>query len=111
MRAEGFVAGSEGLPRTRWEVVGPDYFSTIGTAIVSGRDFSDRDNTASPFVAAVNEAMARRFFGEANPVGRRLIWGASGDEKAFEIVAVTRDVKHGGAREQTPPKFYLPYFK
>ena len=111
LRAEGVVAGSEGLPRTRWEVVGPDYFSTIGTAIVSGRDFSDRDNTASPFVAAVNEAMARRFFGEANPVGRRLIWGASGDEKAFEIVAVTRDVKHSGAREQTPPKFYLPYFQ
>jgi predicted permease len=111
MRAEGFVAGPEGFPRTRWDVVGPHYFSTIGTAIVSGREFTDRDGTASPFVVAINEAMARLFFGEANPIGRRLIWGVGGQDTTFEIVAVTRDVKQSGAREQTPPKFYLPYFQ
>lgn len=111
MRAEGFIAGPEGFPRTRWDVVGPHYFSTIGTAIVSGRDFSDGDDTASPFVVAINEAMARLCFGDANAIGRRLIWGVGGQETTFEIVAVTRDVKHSGAREQTPPKFYLPYFQ
>ena len=111
MRAEGFIAGPDGFPRTRWDVVGPHYFSTIGTAIVSGRDFGDRDDTASPFAVAINEAMARLFFGEANPIGRRLVWGLSGQETTFEIVSVARDVKHSGAREQTPPKFYLPYFQ
>ena len=111
MRAEGFVAGPDGFPRTRWDVVGPRYFSTIGTAIVAGRDFDERDDPASPPVIAVNEAMARLYFGGANAIGRRLLWGASGQATSFEIVAVTRDVKHGGAREQTPPKFYLPYFQ
>ena len=111
MRAEGVVAGRDGFPRTRWDVAGPRYFSTIGTPIVAGRDFDERDDPASPPVAAVNEAMARLYFGDASPIGRRLLWGASGQETAFEIVAVTRDVKHSGAREQTPPKFYLPYFQ
>jgi predicted permease len=107
MRAEGFVAGPEGFPQTRWDVVGPRYFSTIGTAIVSGRDFSDRDDTASPSVVAINEAMAGLFFDQASPIGRRLIWG----EAELEIVALTRDVKQSGPREQTQPKFYLPYLQ
>ena len=55
MRAAGFIAGPEGFPRTRWDVVGPHYFSTIGTAVVSGRDFGDRDDTASPLVVAIND--------------------------------------------------------
>jgi predicted permease len=111
MRPEGVAAGPEGFPRTRWDIVGPRYFSTIGTPIVSGRDFTDRDSVGSPFVIAINEAMARLFFGGANPIGRRLVWDVSGAQKAFEIVAVTRDVKQSGAREQPPPRFYLPYLQ
>jgi predicted permease len=111
MRADGFIAGPEGYPPTRWDVVGPGYFATIDTPLVSGRDFSDRDDAASPFVIAINEAMARLFFAGGNPVGQRLIWGVGAGQKAFEIVAVTRDAKQRGAREESPPRFYLPYFQ
>ncbi len=111
LRPEGFVAGPDGFPRTRWDVVGPRYFSTIGTPVISGRDFSDRDNAASPLVVAINEAMARLFFGEANAIGRRLVWDVSGGQKGFEIVGVTRDVKQRDAREEPPPRFYLPYLQ
>ena len=111
LRPEGFVAGPEGFPRTRWDVVGPRYFSTIGTQIVSGRDFTQRDNAAAPFVVAINETMARLFFGSADAIGRRMVWDVSGAQKVFEIVAVTRDVKGSNAREPAPPRFYLPYFQ
>jgi predicted permease len=111
MRPEGFVAGPEGYPRTRWDVVGPRYFSTIGAPLLSGRDFSERDNVAAPFVVAVNQEMARVFFAEANPIGRRLIWDLGGVQTTFEIVAVTHDVKQSGPRDETQPRFYLPYLQ
>ena len=108
IRPEGFVAGAEGFPRAQWDIVGPRYFSTMGVPLVAGRDFTDRDDESSPRVAAINEAMAQRFFAGANPIGRRLVWG---DDKPtdFEVIAVVRDVKHTGPRDQPHLRFYLPY--
>ncbi|MPY90343.1 MAG: FtsX-like permease family protein [Luteitalea sp.] len=111
MRPRGFVAGPEGFPHTRWDVVGPRYFSTIGAPLVSGRDFSERDGVGSPLAVAINEEMARRFFASANPIGQRLVWDVGGGQKELEIVAVTRDVKQSGPRDEQQPRFYLPYFQ
>jgi predicted permease len=110
MRPVGFAAGPEGFPRSQWDVVGPGYFSTIGIRIVSGRDFSERDDIGAPLVVAINEAMARLFFAGANPIGRRLVWGDDA-QQALEIVAVTRDVRHRGPRLDPQPRFYLPYLQ
>ena len=110
MRPAGFVAGPDGVPRTRWDVVGPRYFATSGASIAAGRDFSERDDARSPMVVAINETMARLFFAGADPIGRRLVWDVGGVSKAFDIIAVVRDVKRGG-REQPPPAFYLSYLQ
>jgi predicted permease len=111
MRPEGFDAGPNGFPQTRWDVVGPQYFSTIGTPLVAGRDFSDRDDAAAPLVVAINEEMARLFFGDASPIGQRLVWGVGEGQTRFEIVAVARDVKQAGPREERQPRFYLPHLQ
>ena len=105
--AGGILAGAEGFPRAQWDVVGPLYFSTMGIPLVAGRDFSQRDDESSPRVVAINETMAQRFFAGANPIGRRLVWG---DDKPtdFEIVAVVRDVKPAGPRDEPHLRFYLP---
>jgi predicted permease len=107
MRPQGFP-GAASYPRARWDVVGPMYFTAMGIPLITGRDFSDRDNVSSPQVVAINETMARRFFPGANPVGRRLVWG---DDKPtdFEIIAVVRDVKQGSPRDEPQLRFYLPY--
>ena len=110
MRPVGFVAGPEGFPRSQWDIAGPGYFSTIGIRIVSGRDFSERDDTGSPLVVAINETMARLFFAGENPIGRRLVWGDDA-QKALEIVAVTRDVRNRSPRVDPQPRFYLPYLQ
>jgi predicted permease len=111
MRPKGFLAGPEGFPRTHFDVVGPRYFSTIGTPLRSGRDFTERDDGGSPNVVAINEEMARLFFADANPIGRRLAWGVGNGQKEFEIVAVTRDVRQTGPRDEPQLRFYLPYFQ
>jgi predicted permease len=112
MHPPGFVAGPEGFPRAQWDVVGPEYFSTLGTPLLSGRDFHERDDVGAPRVIAINEEMARVLFAEANPIGRHLVWGEEGEvQKELEIVAVTRDVKHSGPRDTPESRFYLPYFQ
>jgi predicted permease len=111
MRPEGFAGGPEGYPQIRWDVVGPRYFSTLGTPLLAGRDFTGRDAVGSPHVVAINEEMAGRFFAGVDPIGRRLVWGVGERAKVFEIVAVTRDVKQRSPRDDPQMRFYLPYFQ
>ena len=111
LHPEGLLAGPDGFPRTHWDVVGPRYFSTIGTALVSGRDFSVQDAAGSQNVVVINEEMARQFFAGTNPIGRRLFWGATGQVKGLEIVAVARDVKHSGPRDERQLRVYFPYLQ
>jgi predicted permease len=111
LRPEGFVAGPQGFPRSYWDVVGPGYFSTIGTAIVSGRDFSLQDTAGSPNVAAINTEMARQFFAGTNPLGQVLVWGDGDSPTKVQIVAVTRDVKYGGPRDEPQMRVYFPYLQ
>jgi putative ABC transport system permease protein len=54
--------------------------------------------------------MAQRYFGHANPLGRRIFF-AGKPEKKFEIVGVVPDAKYRSLREQSPPMFYLPFFR
>jgi predicted permease len=109
MRPPDFPSSADGYPPARWDVVGPQYFSTMGIPLAAGRDFTDRDNESSVRVVAINETMARRFFAGANPVGRRLVWGDEAKPPEFEIIAVTRDVKQAGPRDEPQLRFYLPY--
>jgi predicted permease len=111
LHPEGFVAGPDGFPRMQWDVVGPRYFSTIGTGIVSGRDFTVHDASGSPNVVAINEEMARKLFDAADPIGRLLVWGTGGGAQKLEIVAVARDVKHSGPRDERRMRVYLPYLQ
>ena len=111
LRPEGFVAGPQGFPRSYWDVVGPGYFSTIGAAIVSGRDFTLQDTAGSPNVVAINAEMARQFFAGTNPLGQVLVWGDGDSPTRAQIVAVTRDVKHGGPRDEPQMRVYFPYLQ
>jgi predicted permease len=91
--------------------VGPRYFSTLGTPLLAGRDLDERDDAASPSVVVINETMARLFFGQANAPGQRVVWDVGGVQRRFEVVGVARDVKQAGAREEPPPRFYLPFLQ
>ena len=93
-------------------VVGPNYFATLQTAVLSGRDFSDDDQAGTPKVAIVNEAMARHYFGDASPIGRHIsVPDWNGDASWLTIVGVMGDTKTRDLRESPAPMIYLPLFQ
>jgi predicted permease len=88
--------------------VGPRYFETMGIPLVSGRDFTDRDVKGAPPVAVINETMAKYFFNDANPVGKRFGF-ARGSATDIEIVGVARDVRSLELKDRAPRFIYIPY--
>lgn len=93
-------------------VVGPDYFTTLQTPVLAGRDFTGADQTGAPKVAIINETMARDYFGDSNPIGQHVsvpAWTVS--SSWLEIVGVMRDKKNHDLRERPAPMIYLPLFQ
>jgi putative ABC transport system permease protein len=99
-------------PTAPVHVVSPDYFATVGVPLERGRWFTERDRAAAPGVVIINEAMARRFFPDQNPVGRRLTHDLSivpGQPTTREIVGVVGDVRHFGLEQRAEPQMFLPH--
>jgi predicted permease len=86
-------------------LVGPGYFATMGIPLLAGRDFSEGDGPAGPKVAVINEVMAKAFFGNESPIGRRLRYRR--DE--IQIAGVVRNTKYTGLREEKVRFAYFPY--
>ena len=99
----------EEQPEVAVTMVGPGYFDTLGVRIVRGRGFEPTDREGSLPVAVVSESMARLFWGEEDPVGRRFQAGRRGE---MTVVGVAADVKHEGpeaARQRA--QLYQPFLQ
>ena len=101
-----------GTPRkenVNFNSVGPSYFRTLGTPLLAGRDFDDRDTTASGKVAIVTERFANLFLGGANPIGRtfQVEEGVGVERPVYEIVGLVRDTKYTDLREEFTPIAFL----
>jgi predicted permease len=98
-------SGSEQGLNTWLNWVGVDYFKTLQTPIVAGRDISDRDDMKTAPVAVINETLARKLFNGANPIGRRF-WKEktpNDPETLYEVIGVVKDTKYGDLREEFRP--------
>src|SRR5262245_57486209 len=100
------VANPADRPTAAGFAISPDYFATMGIQLVRGRVFTPRDDEDGPPVAIINEAMARRFWPNEDPVGRRLTSYAG---VSREIVGIVRDVKNRDLAENAGPQLYTPY--
>jgi predicted permease len=89
-------------------VVTPGMFGALGIPQKSGRDFNDSDIAGMPFVAVVNEALARRSFAGQNPIGRT-IFCPFDSSVGMEIVGVVGDVRQYGPAREPIPECYMPY--
>jgi predicted permease len=114
---EGYTPGPEEKVRCSGMSVASRYFETMGTPLLSGRDFGPQDErfegsraTKAPAAAIINETMARKYFGNGNALGRRFSFFGSPDRK-FEIVGVVKDAKYASLREPVPPTFYVFCFE
>jgi predicted permease len=105
MNVPGFVPATDADRRAQWSIVGTQFFDTLGLRLLTGRNFTERDIATSPQVAILNERMARHFFGNESPLGRRFeSWGVT-----KEVIGVVVDAKYESPREEGRRMFYLPY--
>ncbi len=86
------------------DYVNAGYFPALGMTFIAGRNFLDSDTPTTPRVAIVNEAMARHFYGDVNPIGRTFTEG-----QPYEIVGVVRDSRINGLRETPPRMAFYPF--
>ena len=91
-------------------LVSADFFQTLGTRLIAGRDFSTGDRPGAPGVAIVNEAFARKFFNGENPVGRVVRQPAWPEQPATEhqVVGLVQNATYRSLREELRPILYLP---
>ena len=98
---------SDGIHRL---VISPNFFDVMGIPVLVGHGFTDRDNESAPKVVVINEAAARKYFPNENPIGQRF---GSRFETAgqLEIVGVVRNAKYNSVRDDAPPTMYQPYLQ
>jgi putative ABC transport system permease protein len=106
---EGRPAPPPGQEREiTYQKAGADYFQTVRIPIIKGRAFSANDGEGAPRVAVISETLARRYFPNEDPIGRRVKAGAAESAPWYTIIGVAGDVSRFMFDRETPPMLYLP---
>jgi predicted permease len=87
-----------------------NFLEAMEIPLLSGRGLTAHDDTRAPKVVVVNQAFARQFFPDENPVGKRFSFDPQKPAEV-EIVGVSRDAKYSRQREDSPPTAYIPYLQ
>jgi putative ABC transport system permease protein len=102
-------AGPGEEPVAWYSSVTPAYFATMGIRLIKGRVFTEQDRADSSPAIVITEAMARRYFPDEEPLGKRIGNPDGGKILWREIVGVVADVKHFGLDADARPTMYLPH--
>jgi len=103
---DGRAPAGEAEDMAYFNGISEGYFSTMGTRLIAGRDVGPSDREGAPRVAVINQTMARRFFGDASPLGKR--FHSEPGSRELEVVGVVADAKYRSLREATLPTAFLP---
>ncbi|MEX2152044.1 MAG: ABC transporter permease [Gemmatimonadaceae bacterium] len=103
------VPPGDELPSVLGAAATSGYFEALDIRIERGRSFSPTDIEGSPPVVLVNRAFVRRFFGDVNPLGKRVSFGFMGAPVAREIVGVVGNVRHDGLHAEPAPSVFIPH--
>jgi len=96
------------LPNTNYYSVTPDYFPAMGIRLIRGRLFNQHDDARAPRVAIINETLARQFFPNEDPIGKRILV-TNGPDVWRQIVGIVGDIKQYGVDKETTSQTYEPY--
>jgi putative ABC transport system permease protein len=106
------VDPSKGPPGAGWMSASPDYYKLFHIPVKRGREFTDQDTAGAPLVAMVNEALAKEFFPNQNPVGQQIVIGhgvgPDFEEPARQIVGVVGNTHDGGLGRDPGPLMIVP---
>jgi len=91
--------------------VNPSYFGAMKIPVIDGRGFSATDRLKARPVVTINRTMARRFWPNENPIGKRLNLGTAETPEFCEIIGVVGDVKHFGPDAESRPQIYISHLQ
>jgi predicted permease len=96
-----------------WLTVSPGFFEVFKIAIVRGRSFNDRDDSGGPPVVLINEAMAKQFWKDSDPLNDRLAIGRGvmrefAGEPERQIIGIVGDIRDAGLNNIPTPRMYIP---
>ncbi|HLB37585.1 MAG TPA: ABC transporter permease [Gemmatimonadales bacterium] len=107
VNVQGFQRGPDVDNGSRFNMIGPGYFSTLGIPLVAGREFTASDGSERPKVAVVNQAFAKKFGLGSDPVGKFMAVGSG--ELDMQIVGLVKDAKYSEVKQEIPPLYFRPY--
>lgn len=107
---EGRMPGpGDKLPDEEQRTVSADYFRTMTIPITKGRGLTESDRAGALMVVVINEALARKYFPNEDPLGKRIAFDGTPDKPNWrEIVGVVGSVRNFGLDLDPKPEFYLP---
>ena len=107
VRVEGLTPAPNDEDTAYYNAVSPGFFETMGTPLVAGRDFAERDVQSGARVAIVSESFVKRYFPDGIALGRHISNPGAGIDH-YEIVGVARDAKYLDLKEAFPRTVYVP---
>ena len=113
LTVEGFPVLSVGqAPMIQHTVVTPGYFQTMGIPLLYGRDFTDTDAKGAQLVTIIDERLARHYWPNEIPLGKRVRFGPPEDNEPWHtIIGVVSTVRHQRMQEDTAESVYLPHLQ
>jgi putative ABC transport system permease protein len=93
-------------PDAEYRVVTPEYFQTMNIPLLRGRYLSEQDGPKSPKVFVINDTLARRYFGNEDPIGKRMNLGDEKDPDWYTVVGIVRDTRHESIGADPYPQMY-----
>jgi predicted permease len=103
------VADGQPLPQAEYRSASPDYFGTIGVPVLRGRAFDEHDRVNAPPVAVLSRGLARRYWGDRDPIGQRI-----SDDKGETwrtVVGVVGDVRNASLDRTPKDTLYVPFLQ
>ena len=102
---QGYTYGPNEDDRVHVSFIAEDYFRTLRTPLIQGREFSEQDTATSSKAAVVNEAFARRYFQGQSPLGRFVTF--KGETVRYEIVGMAKDIRSRNLQGNIPATVYI----
>ena len=104
---EGRAYTADNATWAAWQAVMPNYFRTLGIPFIAGRDFTEQGAGVASGETVINETMARRYFPNENPIGKRIALGKG--PPWLTIVGVVKDIRQRGLESEVGPDWYFPF--
>lgn len=108
VEVEGYVATGKDDTDSRYDLVGPRFFTTFGIPLRLGREIGEQDRAGAPKVCVINEAFAQKFFAGRNPLGRQVTQAYGKQRNRYTVVGVAANARKSNLRGEIEHRYFVP---